>query len=168
MNTRKHCWMSFLCEYDFGVHYIKGKENIIVDSLRRRWHEISILSLEVDLWGYILEALPSDTWYQEVRADIDSRCTLEGRFLGYFLDSDGRLRHLGYIYVSTSGNLYISIFLEAHHAPYFAHLGIKKMHLDLRHFLFWVGMRKNKIYFVSRCLECPRMKAKHQHLVDLL
>ncbi len=36
-------------------------------------------------------ALPSDTWYQGVRSEIESRCTLEGRFLGYFLESDGLL-----------------------------------------------------------------------------
>ena len=55
--------MEFLCEYDFNLHYIKGKENVIVDILSRRQHEISVLSLGVDLWGHILEVLPSDTWY---------------------------------------------------------------------------------------------------------
>ena len=55
--------MEFLCEYDFFVHYIKGKENVIVDSLSRRRHEVLVMSLGVDLQSCILEALPSDTWY---------------------------------------------------------------------------------------------------------
>ena len=50
-----------------------------------------MMSFGVDLWSFILEALPSDTWYQEVRAEIKSRCTLEGRFLGYMLEFDGLL-----------------------------------------------------------------------------
>lgn len=55
--------MESLCEYEFDVHYIKGKENVIADVVSRRRHEISILSLGVDLRGRILEALPSETWY---------------------------------------------------------------------------------------------------------
>ena len=66
---------------------------------------ISMLSLGVDLRGHILEAFPSDTWYQEVRVEIESRQALEGRFLGYFLKLDGLLQHLGCIYVLLLGDL---------------------------------------------------------------
>lgn len=38
LNTRKRWWMEFLAEYDFGIKYIKGKENKVVDSLSCRWH----------------------------------------------------------------------------------------------------------------------------------
>ena len=66
-----------------------------------------------------MKALPSDTWYQEVRAEIESGRTLEGRFLGYVIESDGLLRHLGRIYVPMSGDLRTLILLEAHCAPLF-------------------------------------------------
>ena len=36
LNARQRRWMEFLCEYDFDVHYIKGKENVIADALSRR------------------------------------------------------------------------------------------------------------------------------------
>ena len=124
--------MEFLCEYDFDVCYIKGKENVVTDALSRRQHEILVLSLGVDLRGHILEVLPSDTWYQEVRVDIESGRTLEGRFLGYVLESDGLLRHLGRIYVPMLGDLHTLVLSEAHHAPYSAHPGVKKMHADLK------------------------------------
>ena len=48
-----------------------------------------MMSLGVDFLGHILEALPGDTWYQEVRAEIESGFILEGRFLGYMLEYDG-------------------------------------------------------------------------------
>ena len=36
LNARQRRWMEFLCEYDFDIHYIKGKENVVVYSLSRR------------------------------------------------------------------------------------------------------------------------------------
>ena len=124
--------MEFLCEYDFDVHYIKGKENVVADALSRRRHEVSVMSLGVDLRSRILEGLPSDTWYQEVRAEIESGRTLEGRFSGYVLESDGLLRHLGRIYVPVLGGLRTLVLLKAHHALYFAHPSVKKMYADLK------------------------------------
>ena len=124
--------MEFLCEYDFDVCYIKGKENVIMDSLTRRQHEKSFLSLGVDLQGCILEVFPSDTWYQEVRVKIESKRTLEGGFSNFSLESNGLLLHLGHIYVPMSGDLFTLIFLEAHRAPYSTHPGVKKMHANLR------------------------------------
>ena len=70
-------------------------------------------------WEMICEAmswrvLSGDTWYQEVRVEIEPRCILEGRFFGYFLEFDGLLRHFGCIYVSMPSDLCTSILLEAH------------------------------------------------------
>ena len=54
--------MEFLCEYDFDVHYIKGKENVIMDALSKRQDEVLELTLGVYFQGHILEVFPSDTW----------------------------------------------------------------------------------------------------------
>jgi hypothetical protein len=84
-------FLEFLYEYEFDIHYIKGKENVLVDALSMRQHKVSVMSLGLDLRSRILKALPSDTWYHEVRAEIESRCILERIFLGYMLESDGLL-----------------------------------------------------------------------------
>ena len=42
-------WTEFLFEYDFYVHYIEGKENVVADALSRRRHEVLVISLGVDL-----------------------------------------------------------------------------------------------------------------------
>ena len=139
-----------------------------MDALSRRRHEVSVFSLGVDLRGRILEALPSDTWYQEVRAEIESRRTLEGRFSGYVLEFDGIVHHMGHIYVPVSGDLRTLVLSEAHCASYSAHPRVKKMHVDLKKLYFWVGMRYNVSDFVARCLECQRVKVEHQDLVGLL
>ena len=86
----------------------------------------------MDLQGHILEVFPSDTWYQELRVEIESERTLEGRFSGYVLESNGLLHHLGCIYVPMLGDLRTLVLSEAHRAPYSAHPGVKKMHADLK------------------------------------
>ena len=91
-----------------------------------------MMSLGVDLRGHIMEALPSDTWYQEVRAEIESGCTLEERFSGYVLEFDGLLRHMGRIYVPVLGDLCTLVLSKAHHAPYSTHLEVKKIHVYLK------------------------------------
>lgn len=84
------------------------------------------------------------------------------------LKYDGLLQHLGCIYVPLSGDLCTLVLSEAHHAPFFIHLGVKKMHADLKQLYFWAGVRCNVFEFVARCLECQRVKVEHQHLVGLL
>ena len=83
--------MEFLCEYDFEVKYIQGKENVVAEALSRRRHVTLSLTLSVDLRSHILQGLLTNTWYQEVSREIDSRRPLEGKFLGYVLESDGLL-----------------------------------------------------------------------------
>ena len=80
-----------------------------------------------------MEAFPSDTWYQEVREEIESGCTLEGRFSCYSLDFYGMLqKYMRCIYVPMSGGLHTLILSEAHRAPYFANPYVKNMYDELR------------------------------------
>lgn len=72
--------MEFLCEYYFEVKYIQGKDNVVADAFSCRRHEISAVSLGVDLRGQIVATLPIDTWYQDVRSEVESSRDLEGRF----------------------------------------------------------------------------------------
>ena len=160
--------MEFLWEYHFEVRYIQGKENVVVDALIRRRHEVSSMTLSVDLRSLILQALPTDSWYQDVSREIDSGRPLEGKFLDYVLESDGLLRHLGRIYVPLFDELHTLILLEAHRTPYSAHPGVKKMHANLRRLFYWNGMKHDIADYVARCLECQRVQAEHQHPAGLL
>jgi hypothetical protein len=35
LNARQRRWSEFMSEYDFGISYIKGKENVVTDALSR-------------------------------------------------------------------------------------------------------------------------------------
>jgi hypothetical protein len=69
LNARKTRWLEFLSEYDFDIKHIKGKENKVVDALRRIVHEMhasSIIMYQSDLKGRIIEAAKSDFQYKEL------------------------------------------------------------------------------------------------------
>lgn len=45
LNVRKTRWLAALSEFDFKIRYIKGKENMIVDVLRKRVHVNHIVAM---------------------------------------------------------------------------------------------------------------------------
>ena len=42
LNARQRRWMDLLCEYDFDIKHIKGKENKVVDALSRKIHVMHV------------------------------------------------------------------------------------------------------------------------------
>jgi hypothetical protein len=56
LNARQSRWLEFLCEYDFDIKHIKGKENKVADALSMRVHATTISIYQTDIKGIILEA----------------------------------------------------------------------------------------------------------------
>ena len=46
-NARQARWLEFLCEFDFEIKHIKGKENKVDDALSRKVHEMHVASLSI-------------------------------------------------------------------------------------------------------------------------
>jgi hypothetical protein len=62
LNAKERRWLEFLSEYDFDIKNIKWKENKVVDSLRRRVHELHVTTISMyqsDLKYRILEVVKS-------------------------------------------------------------------------------------------------------------
>ena len=72
MNARKRQWSEFMSEYDFGISYIKGKENVVADALSRRPRIFSLVTLKVNLREHVLTQLPGDSWYLKVTSNLQS------------------------------------------------------------------------------------------------
>lgn len=124
--------MEFLCEYNFKVKYIQEKENKVADALSIRRHKLSSLTLTVDSREKNLQNLVCDPWFLDVKAIIDSGSSLEGRFEGYSISTNGLLTYRGSIYVPKVEDMRILVMSKAHKVPYSAHPGVKKMIVDLR------------------------------------
>jgi hypothetical protein len=67
LNARQRRWFESLCEYEFDIKHIKGKENKVVDALSRRVHELhatTIIMYHTDLQVRIYEATKVDLQYK--------------------------------------------------------------------------------------------------------
>ena len=47
LNARQARWLEFLCEFDFEIKHIKGKENKVVDALSKKVHEMHVAFLSI-------------------------------------------------------------------------------------------------------------------------
>ena len=59
------------------------------------------------------------------------------------------------------GELKRDIMEETHSSAYDMHPGSTKMYRTLKEHYWWNGMKKEIASFVSRCLTCQQVKAKH-------
>nr|GEU64581.1 hypothetical protein [Tanacetum cinerariifolium] len=81
---------------------------------------------------------------------------------------DGTLYYLDRIWVLLKGDVRTLIIDEAHKSKYYVHPRADKMYYDLRDRYLWSRMKKYIAMYVSRCLTCLKVKAKHQRPSGLL
>jgi hypothetical protein len=154
LNARKRRWSEFMSEYDFGISYIKGKENVVVDAFSRRPHVFSLVPLKVNLRERVLTQLHGDSWYLKVTSNLQNGRKLDPKYEGYSLEEDRLLRYQGRMYIPKGGDIRSIILKEAHRELYCAYPGVKKMYADMRKLFFWVGMKHNVVHFIAKFLEC--------------
>nr|GEY54214.1 putative reverse transcriptase domain-containing protein [Tanacetum cinerariifolium] len=82
--------------------------------------------------------------------------------------ADGTLCLNNRIWVSCFGDLRTLIMHESHKSKYSIHPGSDKMYQDLKQLYWWPNMKSNVATYVSKCLTCSKVKAKHQKPSSLL
>jgi hypothetical protein len=133
LNARQSRWLEFLSEYDFDIKHTKGKENKVVDALRRRGHELHatfISMYQSDLKHIIIEAAKSDLQYKELVEKLQQG-NLQQKIEEYELDNDEILMYRGRIYVPNSNELKNMILREMHNVPYVGSTQVIKKLLQL-------------------------------------
>ena len=125
-----------MSEYDFGISYIKGNENVVETALSRRPRIFSLIPLKVDLKEKVLRQLLGDIWYIKVTSVLQSGKKLESKYDGYHIEEDGLLQYQGRMYIPKESDLSVAILSEVHREHYCAHLGVKKMYVDMKKLFF--------------------------------
>ncbi len=73
LNARQIRWLEFLCEYDFDIRYIKGKDNKVADALSRKVHKLHAIAISMyktEIKDRILEAANVDLQYKSLVAKL--------------------------------------------------------------------------------------------------
>jgi hypothetical protein len=70
LNVRKRRWSEFMSEYNIGISYIKGKENVVADALRRIPHVFFQVPLKVNMRERVLGKLLGDSLYLKVTSTL--------------------------------------------------------------------------------------------------
>jgi hypothetical protein len=170
LNARKTRWLEFLSEYDFDIKHIKGKENKVVDALNRRVHIMHATTISMHssyLKRKILDVVVTDQHYLQVK-EILQQEDVQHKFKEYKMKEDGILMHKNRIYVPNSRELRKLVLKEMHNVPYVRHPGYQKTIAAIRSQYFWPGMKKDVVDYISRCMECQRVKVEHRHPTGLL
>ena len=69
----KRRWIGLLCEYEFDIKHIKGKENKVVDALSRNMHVMHVASISTstsNLKDKNIEASVTDELDQQVKEGL--------------------------------------------------------------------------------------------------
>jgi hypothetical protein len=101
LNARQRRWLEFLCEYDFDIKHIKGKENKVVDALSRKVHELHAKTISMyitNIKDRILEATSVDLQYRDLVAKLQQSERPQKRE-SYTLENDGLLLYKDRVYI---------------------------------------------------------------------
>jgi hypothetical protein len=167
LNARQIRWLDFLCEYDFDIKHIKGKENKVADALSRKVHELhatSISMYKTEIKDRILEAANVDLQYRGLVAKLQQRERPQTKE-SYTLGTDGLLLYKNKVYVTNVRDLKLEILKEMHNMAYAGHLGYQKTMAAVKRHYFWPCLKKEITEYIARC---QKVKAEHRHLAGLL
>jgi hypothetical protein len=170
LNARQIRWLEFLCEYDFDIRYIKGKDNKVADALSRKVHELhatTISMYKTELKDRIMEAASVDLQYRNLVAKLQQHERPQTE-KGYALGTDGLLLYKNRVYVPNDRELKLAILKEMHNVAYAGHPGYQKTVAAIKSHYFWPGMKKEIAEYIARCMECQKVKAEHRHPAGLL
>jgi transcriptional regulator of aromatic amino acid metabolism len=86
----------------------------------------------------------------------------------YKLGVYGILLHKNKNFVPNVQELKRIILHEMHNTPYVGHPGYQKTITIVKSQYFWPGMKRQIAEYISRCMECQKVKIEHRHPTRLL
>ncbi|GJY74149.1 putative reverse transcriptase domain-containing protein [Tanacetum coccineum] len=169
LNMHQRRWIKLFSDYECEIRYHPGKANVVADALSRKERvkpkcvRAMAMTIQSGVKGMILaaqgEAFKQENILAERLHGLDQQMEKKG---------DGSLYFMDRIWVSLAGGVQTIIMDEAHKSRYSVHPRADKMYYDLRDMYWWPRMKRDIATYVSKCLTCAKVKAKHQRPLGLL
>jgi hypothetical protein len=170
LNARQSRWLEFLCEYDVDIKHIKGKKNKVVDALSRKVHNLHASAISMyknDIKDRIVEVANVDLQYRDLVAKLQQRERPQ-KEENYTLEADGIPLYKNRVYIPNVHDLKLSILREIHNVTYVGHPGYQKSVAVVKSHYFWSGMKREIVEYITKCMECKKVKFEHRHPAGLL
>jgi hypothetical protein len=177
--------LELIKNYDLGINYHPGRDNMVVDALSHRSHvsqlvvegmpfelceefdklnlrivantEATKMEVDSNLLQEIQKGQLEDEKIQDIKRNIK-----ENKSPGFLEDEEGVLWYKGRICVPNIKELKNKILREVHESAYSIHPRGNKMYHDLKATYWWYSMNRDVAEYVALCKTCQRVKAKHQ------
>ncbi|KAF7815025.1 Transposon Ty3-I Gag-Pol polyprotein [Senna tora] len=155
LNKRHARWLEFIETFPYVIKHKKGKENVVVDALSRRYSLIT--SLHARLLGFeLLKGLyESDCDF----CKIWSACEKHG--MQDFYRCDGFLFKKDKLCIPNCSMRELLV-IETHGGGLMGHFGVDKTLALLHEHFYWPKMRKYVVSVCAKCVTCKHAKSKVQ------
>ena len=105
----------------------------------------------------MLEAQKND---EKISAIVNQ--SREGKETEFIVNEDGFVYYRDRVCVPNDDEVRKSILEVAHRGSFAMHPGNTKMYHDLKTSYWWFGTKRDVSEFVTKCMVCQKVKAKHQ------
>ncbi|GKE15124.1 putative reverse transcriptase domain-containing protein [Tanacetum coccineum] len=163
-------WIELLSDYDCKIRYHPGKANMVADALSWKGMEKPLrvralmMTIHNDLPKQIREA------QEEAMKRKNAKAEKFGRLIKPIFEfhPDGKRFFGNHVWLPRFGRLRDLVMHESHKSKYSIHQGSDKMYQDLKLLYWWPNMKADIATYISKCLACVKVKAKHQKPSGLL
>jgi hypothetical protein len=161
-------WATKLFGYDYEIIYKKGKDNVVVNALSKKYEdEGSLFSLSF-IVPYWLQAVRQE-WLQDPKSSqlihqLQSKALASPRYS--WLHEE--IRYKGCLYLSKQSKLKSTVLSELHATPIPGHSRFTKTYERVKRSFFWDGMKHDIHNFVSKCDVYQRNKGEIVKLLGTL
>ncbi|GKF63107.1 putative reverse transcriptase domain-containing protein, partial [Tanacetum coccineum] len=163
------------------LQHILDQKEVVADALSRKEREpplrvrALVMTISLDLPKQILNAQTEARKPENIKNEDVGEMLVENaknpeaiRTENLEPRADETLCLNGRSWLPCYGDLRIVIMHESHKSKYSIHSGSDKMYQDMKKLYWWPNMKAYIATYVSKCLTCAKVKAKHQRPSRLL